>query len=50
MADGDVRVEEAALPDLEDGEALMRTSYLSIDPTVRTWVSKAELHPARRDR
>ena len=41
MAEGDVRVEEAALPDLEDGEALMKMSYLSIDPTVRTWVSEA---------
>jgi NADPH-dependent curcumin reductase CurA len=36
MAEGDVRAEEVALPDLEDGEALMQTSYLSIDPTVRT--------------
>jgi NADPH-dependent curcumin reductase CurA len=41
MAEGDVRLEEVVLPDLEDGEALMRTSYLSIDPTVRTWVSEA---------
>ena len=41
LAEGDVRLEEVALPDLEEGEALMRTTYLSIDPTVRTWVSEA---------
>lgn len=41
LAEADVRLEEVALPDLEEGEALMRTTYLSIDPTVRTWVSEA---------
>ena len=46
LAEADVRFEEVALPDLEEGEALMRTTYLSIDPTVRTWVSEARSYSA----
>ncbi len=38
---GDVVAEEVPLPELEEGDALLRVSYLSIDPTVRTWVSEA---------
>ena len=30
-----------AVPELADGEALMRTTHLSIDPTIRTWISTA---------
>lgn len=32
---------EAPVPELADGEALVRTQYLSLDPTVRTWISSA---------
>jgi NADPH-dependent curcumin reductase CurA len=39
--DDDFAADEVALPDLEDGEALIRTAYLSIDPTIRTWISEA---------
>jgi NADPH-dependent curcumin reductase len=36
-----VRLEEADLPDLGDGEALAKVRYLSIDPTIRTWMDDA---------
>ena len=34
-----VRVEEAPAPSPGDGEALVRVRYLSIDPTIRTWMN-----------
>ena len=37
----DFSTDEVDLPDLANGEALMRVRYLSIDPTVRTWISGA---------
>ncbi len=36
-----VRVEEADAPEPGDGEALARVRYLSIDPTIRTWMDDA---------
>ncbi|MCB1017405.1 MAG: NADP-dependent oxidoreductase [Acidimicrobiales bacterium] len=44
--DGLVRPEdfalvEAPVPEPAEGEAVVRTEYLSIDPTVRTWISEA---------
>ena len=36
-----VRLEEADLPELADGEALAKVRYLSIDPTIRTWMDDA---------
>lgn len=41
-ADDDFSVDEVDLPELAEGEALMRTTHLSIDPTVRTWISDAK--------
>ena len=38
---GDFAADAVPLPDLEDGEALIRVEYLSIDPTIRTWISDA---------
>jgi NADPH-dependent curcumin reductase len=39
LVDGDTtRMETEQLPDLEDGEALVKVRYLSIDPTIRTWM------------
>ena len=32
------RLETAQLPELADGEALVKVRYLSIDPTIRTWM------------
>src|SRR5882757_4254263 len=36
-----VRVEEADAPEPGPGEALARVRYLSIDPTIRTWMDDA---------
>ena len=33
-----VRLESEAVPEIADGEALVRVRYLSIDPTIRTWM------------
>lgn len=32
--------QESGIPSLEDGEFLVRTVYLSIDPTIRIWMSE----------
>jgi NADPH-dependent curcumin reductase CurA len=37
----DFAADEVAVPELAEGEALMRVRYLSIDPTIRTWISEA---------
>lgn len=39
---GDLELVEGAVPELKDGEVLVRTVYLSIDPTNRTWMNDAE--------
>jgi NADPH-dependent curcumin reductase len=36
-----VRMENRQLPELGDGEALVRVRYVSIDPTIRTWMNDA---------
>ncbi len=37
-----VRLDDAAtVPDPADGQALIRVRYLSIDPTIRTWMDDA---------
>ena len=36
--DSTVRMEEAEVPVPGDGEALARVRYISIDPTIRTWM------------
>jgi NADPH-dependent curcumin reductase CurA len=36
-----VRLEETDLPQPGDGEALARVRYISIDPTIRTWMNDA---------
>jgi NADPH-dependent curcumin reductase CurA len=33
-----VRLEEVDVPEPGDGQALVRTRYISIDPTIRTWM------------
>jgi NADPH-dependent curcumin reductase len=36
-----VRLERAEVPELGPGEALVHTRYISIDPTIRTWMNDA---------
>ena len=36
VSDGDFELVETPIPELADGEALMRTIYLGMDATVRT--------------
>jgi NADPH-dependent curcumin reductase len=35
------RLEQNEMPDLQDGEALVKVRYISIDPTIRTWMDDA---------
>jgi len=42
IADSDLVYQEEALPDLKDGEFLLKTGYLSLDPTNRIWMSDME--------
>ncbi|MBL0968689.1 MAG: NADP-dependent oxidoreductase [Brevundimonas sp.] len=42
IQDGDLELVDAPVPDLEDSEVLIRTIYLSLDPTNRTWMNDAE--------
>ena len=38
MDESTTRLETEQLPELADGEALVKVRYLSIDPTIRTWM------------
>ena len=42
LKDGDLELVEAAVPEPRDGEVLIRTLYLSLDPTNRTWMNDSE--------
>src|SRR4051794_17320019 len=39
LADGDLELVEEELPELADGQALVRNQLLSLDPTNRIWMS-----------
>lgn len=39
IRDGDLELVETPVPDLPDGHVLVRTIYLSLDPTNRIWMS-----------
>ncbi len=39
---GDLELVESAIPDMKDSQVLVRTVYLSLDPTNRTWMNDAE--------
>src|SRR5215471_12187009 len=39
IAPGDLKLVESPLPELQDGQALARVKYLSIDPTMRVWMA-----------
>ena len=38
----DFSADEQAIPELQEGEALLKTLYIGIDPTIRTWLSTAK--------
>ncbi|MGI8661680.1 MAG: NADP-dependent oxidoreductase [Acidimicrobiales bacterium] len=38
----DFSIVEAPIPEIADGEALLRVEYLGIDATVRTWLNRGE--------
>lgn len=38
----DFSADEQPIPDLQEGEALLQTLYIGIDPTIRTWLSTAK--------
>lgn len=46
LAPGDLQLGEAPLPELNDGQALAKVKYLSIDPTMRVWMSMDSYLPA----
>lgn len=39
---GDLELVESPIPDLKEAQVLVRTVYLSLDPTNRTWMNDAE--------
>jgi len=42
IQDGDLELVETPVPDLKEAEVLVRTLYLSLDPTNRTWMNDSE--------
>ncbi|HYL82745.1 MAG TPA: NADP-dependent oxidoreductase [Candidatus Angelobacter sp.] len=46
LAPGDLRLAEVPVPELQDGQALARVKYLSIDPTMRIWMAMDSYLPA----
>src|ERR1700741_5255908 len=46
LAAGDLQLAEAPVPELQDGQALAKVKYLSIDPTMRVWMAVDSYLPA----
>lgn len=46
LAPGDLQLKETPLPELQEGQALARVKYLSIDPTMRIWMAMDSYLPA----
>jgi NADPH-dependent curcumin reductase CurA len=46
LAQGDLQLSESSLPGLNDGQALARVKYLSMDPTMRIWMVADSYLPA----
>jgi NADPH-dependent curcumin reductase CurA len=42
VKEGDLELVESPVPEPKDGEVLVRTVYLSLDPTNRTWMNDVE--------
>src|ERR1035438_2917314 len=48
VKESDFRWNEAAVADPTDGEVVIRTVYISLDPTNRIWMNEAERSEERR--
>jgi len=46
LAPGDLQLVESPLPELQEGQALAKVKYLSIDPTMRIWMAMDSYLPA----
>src|SRR5947199_9335763 len=46
LAPGDLQLSESPMAELTDGQALARVKYLSIDPTMRVWMTADTYLPA----
>src|SRR5580698_8439108 len=46
LAPGDLQLSESPVPELQDGQALAKVKYLSIDPTMRVWMAVDSYLPA----
>jgi NADPH-dependent curcumin reductase len=46
LAPGDLVLGEASVPELQDGQALAKVKYLSMDPTMRGWMAMDTYMPA----
>lgn len=46
LAPGDLQLVETQMPELEDGQALAKVKYLSMDPTMRVWMAVDSYLPA----
>ena len=46
LAPGDLQLTESPVPELQDGQALAKVKYLSIDPTMRVWMAVDSYLPA----
>ena len=46
LAPGDLQLVESQVPTINDGQALARVKYLSIDPTMRAWMAMDTYLPA----
>lgn len=46
LAPGDLELVERPVPELEEGQALAKVKYLSIDPTMRVWMAMDSYLPA----
>jgi NADPH-dependent curcumin reductase len=45
-APGDFQLTESPIPELQDGQALAKVKYLSVDPTMRVWMAVDSYLPA----
>src|SRR5258708_31704677 len=46
LAPGDLQLAETSLPAIQDGQALARVKYCSVDPTMRVWMAVDTYLPA----
>ncbi|MGC1483134.1 MAG: NADP-dependent oxidoreductase [Candidatus Acidiferrum sp.] len=46
LAPGDLQLSESPVPELQDGQALAKVKYLSMDPTMRVWMAVDSYLPA----